>query len=316
MTYSALDFSVDCSVQVMAAHNMIDWTPVHASRRMLTDILRNRFGLGSGYIGSDNTNVEGLAKYFVGFTGNESDAAVVAMSAGIDQDMPGASFMSADQLVTAGKLDEKVLNRAVSNILTKKFAARLFDAPPADPKMASNINAEVHQQVAYEAAVQGCVLLKNVNHVLPIQPASLKSKTVAVVGPFADGPLATVAQLGGYSSAPKYGRTTVTIADALRMRKGFNVLAVQGAGGGRGGPTEPRTGAFDDLAHAVEASEKADFTLVVVGTMACGCCNRCIAYSTSSLYSPHNATHPQPSVFADMCDTAGVETGRQVIVIA
>jgi len=47
---------------VMAAHNMIDWVPCHANKRMLTDTLRNRFGFRNGYIGSDNTNVEGLVR--------------------------------------------------------------------------------------------------------------------------------------------------------------------------------------------------------------------------------------------------------------
>lgn len=71
----------------MAAHNMINWVPCHGNKRMLTDTLRNRFGLRDGYIGSDNTNVEGLGSYFKGFSEDEEDAAVVAMTAGVDQDM-------------------------------------------------------------------------------------------------------------------------------------------------------------------------------------------------------------------------------------
>ena len=86
----------------MASHNMIDWVPAHANRRMLTDTLRNRFGLRGGFIGSDNTNVEGLAGYFRGFASNSTDAAVIAMHAGVDQDMPGASFLAADKYVEQG----------------------------------------------------------------------------------------------------------------------------------------------------------------------------------------------------------------------
>ena len=40
---------------------MIDWVPCHANKKMLTDTLRDRFGLDGGYIGSDNENVEFLA---------------------------------------------------------------------------------------------------------------------------------------------------------------------------------------------------------------------------------------------------------------
>jgi len=63
---------------------------------MLTDTLRNRFGLHNGYIGSDNTNVEGLSGYFRGFASNDSDAAVIAMEAGVDQ----VSSMSARECMS------------------------------------------------------------------------------------------------------------------------------------------------------------------------------------------------------------------------
>ena len=41
---------------VMASHNMVDWVPMHANGPLLTGVLRERFGLADGYIGSDNTN--------------------------------------------------------------------------------------------------------------------------------------------------------------------------------------------------------------------------------------------------------------------
>ena len=56
---------------------------------------------GSGYIGSDNGNVELLANGFQGFASNISDAAAISLSAGVDQDMPGGSF-------TVSKNDEFV----------------------------------------------------------------------------------------------------------------------------------------------------------------------------------------------------------------
>lgn len=33
---------------VMASHNMINWIPCHANKQMLTDVLRDRFGLDGG----------------------------------------------------------------------------------------------------------------------------------------------------------------------------------------------------------------------------------------------------------------------------
>ena len=38
---------------VMLSHNMALWEPMHASHRLVTETLRNRFGLLGGYTGSD-----------------------------------------------------------------------------------------------------------------------------------------------------------------------------------------------------------------------------------------------------------------------
>jgi beta-glucosidase len=37
---------------VMVSHNMLFGVPMHAHRKLLTSVLRDRFGLGNGYIGS------------------------------------------------------------------------------------------------------------------------------------------------------------------------------------------------------------------------------------------------------------------------
>ena len=39
------EFALSGGRGVMAAHNLIDWVPCHANKKMLTDTLRNRFVL-------------------------------------------------------------------------------------------------------------------------------------------------------------------------------------------------------------------------------------------------------------------------------
>ena len=46
----------------------------------------------------------------------------------------------------------KSYRQDVSNILTMKFAAGLFDQPTYDPAMAANVNNPAHRAVAREAA--------------------------------------------------------------------------------------------------------------------------------------------------------------------
>jgi beta-glucosidase-like glycosyl hydrolase len=169
-----------------ASHNSVDWVPMHANKKLL-DVLRERFGLGhDGYVGSDNTNVEGLFSYFGGrvagsrtlwtpglpalvarwmlagslltrgrwietrlcrYADNTTDAAAMALAAGVDQDMPGAEYLHLASAVTSGSVPLADVERAVRNVLTKKFAARLFDAD-ADPSLAPEIDATKHRVLA------------------------------------------------------------------------------------------------------------------------------------------------------------------------
>lgn len=64
------------------------------------------------------------------------------------------------------------LNRAVGNILRKKFASNLFDQGPTDPAgVVENIDSPEHRALAREAARQGIVLLINKNvSTSPLQP--------------------------------------------------------------------------------------------------------------------------------------------------
>ena len=81
---------------------------------MLTDTLRDRFGLDNGYIGSDNENVEFLAHGYQGFAANESEGAAMSIAAGVDQDMPGASFLQINQDdISSGRIQQADLDRAV-----------------------------------------------------------------------------------------------------------------------------------------------------------------------------------------------------------
>ena len=110
---------------VMASHNMVDWSPVHANGALLNGVLRGRFNWSDGFIGSDNTNVEGLATYFRGFASNATDAAAMALAAGVDADMPGGAYLAVASAVRAGDVPIAHVDRAVKHVLIKKFAARL-----------------------------------------------------------------------------------------------------------------------------------------------------------------------------------------------
>ena len=74
----------------MASHNIALGVPMHANKALLSDVLRDRFGLGDGgYIGSDADNVYQLSEVASGVGGGgygiatgAADATQLWMNAG------------------------------------------------------------------------------------------------------------------------------------------------------------------------------------------------------------------------------------------
>ena len=97
-----------------------------------------------------------------GFAKDGPTATRLAMEAGLDQNMGGQYATFTKGLVLSGALSTATLDRAVGNVLRKKFASGLFDQPPTDPGAAAkNVNSPAHRALAREAARQGLVLLVN-----------------------------------------------------------------------------------------------------------------------------------------------------------
>lgn len=107
--------------------------------------------------------------------------------AGNDVEMGGGSFnfRSIPGLVAADRLDEDVVDTAVSRLLRAKFAMGLFENPyqiaPQD-EWHDLINNDYAKQLAREIDRDSIVLLKNDHDILPIG----KDKKVALIGPMAD----------------------------------------------------------------------------------------------------------------------------------
>ena len=115
---------------VMASHNMLQSEPLHASHHWLTDVLRHRFGLGGGYIGSDNGNVGDLySKY--GVAASAADASALWLESGGDQAMSGLPENNVSALLEAGLLSKAALDRAAGNILRAKVRPHLPTASAA-----------------------------------------------------------------------------------------------------------------------------------------------------------------------------------------
>ena len=178
---------------IMNAYPELDGEVVAASRRILTDLLRDQLGF-DGVVVSDYEAIIMLHN-FHNIAANASCAAGMALNAGIDVELPniicyGESLKSA---LNDGEINIELVDLAVQRHLRKKFELGLFENPYVDESRVFEVFETPQQRaLARKIARKSIVLLKN-DGLLPLQKSI---KTLAVIGPNAhDGRN----QLGDYS---------------------------------------------------------------------------------------------------------------------
>jgi len=237
---------------VMATYPAIDGIATHGSSYILTDILRHEFGFEGLVLceggGLTTLVYEGLAK-------NQKEAGILALKAGVDV---GISYEDAYQTpllesVREGLVSEDLVDCAVQRILRQKFRLGLFEEPFVDVQRAEKIvHTKEHQDVAYQAAREGIVLLKNKNQLLPL---SKDLKSIAVIGPNADN---EKNQLGDYTSI-NVTQDIVTILEGIKSKvsRDADVRYVQGC--------NVVGDDLNEIEQAIEVAGRSDAAIVVVG---------------------------------------------------
>ncbi|MCM8730621.1 glycoside hydrolase family 3 N-terminal domain-containing protein [Hephaestia sp. GCM10023244] len=202
---------------VMPSYNEIDGVPSHASKWLLTDVLRGEWGF-KGAVTSDYSAIDQL-KDIHHVAGDLEQAARLALAAGVDMDLPdGLSYQTLVKQVREGKVSEARIDEAVRYVLDMKFRSGLFENPYADVAAAQAItnNAEA-RALALESAQKSIVLLKN-DGLLPLKPTG----TIAVIGPNA-----AKAHLGGYYGIPPHA---VSLLDGIKAKVGNSARIVYAEG--------------------------------------------------------------------------------------
>ncbi|WP_165234136.1 glycoside hydrolase family 3 protein [Aquisphaera insulae] len=205
------------AASLMSAYNAINGESATGSRKMLTDILRGKWGFDGAVV----SDVDSVSDIFHGhhFAKDLAEASAIAVKAG-DDECSGTSFKAIPEALRKGLLAEADLDRAVKRLFRVRFRLGLFD--PADRVAYARIpysenDSPAHDKVALEAARQSLVLLKN-DGVLPLRK---DLKTVAVIGPVAKS---MPVLLGNYCGVPS---RPVTLFDGIRGKlepRGVKVL--------------------------------------------------------------------------------------------
>ncbi|QXD15450.1 glycoside hydrolase family 3 C-terminal domain-containing protein [Rhodocaloribacter litoris] len=240
---------------VMVNSGDVNGIPVHASRYLLTDVLRGELGFEGVVV----TDWEDIVKLHTVHRTAASikEATRQALEAGIDMSMTPYDvrfYHDVLALVREGVLSEERIDDSVRRILRLKFELGLFrdPYPPAVPEAA--IHTADFEATALEVARRSLTLLENEGDLLPLRPGS----RVLVTGPAAH----SLTALNGGWTYTWQGRDASlfpgkpTLLEALRERLGEErVVYVPGT-------------TFDavlDLEAAAAVARTVDVAVVAVG---------------------------------------------------
>lgn len=238
------------ALSVMTSYNSMDGIPCTANHYLLTELLRNEWKF-RGFVVSDLYSIEGIHQnHFVASTMEE--AAVMALSAGVDVDLGGDAYMNLIHAVNAGRISNTLLDTAVARILRLKFEMGLFENPYVDPERAKREVRNGEQiTLARKVAQASITLLKNTNSLLPLNK---KISKIALIGPNADN---RYNMLGDYT-APQEENNVKTVLDGILTKLSpSQVEYVKGCA--------IRDTTTCNIAQAVAAAHRSEIVVAVVG---------------------------------------------------
>jgi beta-glucosidase len=182
---------------VMCAYNAVDGVPACANTDLLVKHLREEWGF-QGYIVSDCGAINDVFRGHK-YKPDAASASAVAVKAGTDLTC-GNEYRALTDAVKRGLIEESEINRSLERLFTARFKLGMFDPPERVPFSKipySEVDSEAHRKIALEAARKAIVLLKNENATLPLKPSI---RSIAVIGPSADDPIALLGNYNGFST--------------------------------------------------------------------------------------------------------------------
>jgi beta-glucosidase len=167
---------------VMGAYNRVNGEPCCAHSYLMGDVLGKRWRF-AGHFVSDCGALTDISRGHK-FAHSAAEAAAVALKSGCDLEC-GNTFLHLGEALELGLIQEADLDRALSHIFTTRFKLGMFDPPEQVPYTTtpmSVVGCETHRTLAYQAALESIVLLKNKGNLLPLNH---RVRTIRVLGPSA-----------------------------------------------------------------------------------------------------------------------------------
>ena len=240
---------------IMVNSAEVNGEPVHASKFLLTQVLRKELGF-KGVVISDWEDVKKLTERHR-VASSYKEAVFQSVDAGIDlcivpMDLEFGKYLV--ELVKEKRISINRINESVRRVLQLKFDVGLFDQPYVEQEAIKNFAQPEYKKTALDAARESITLLKNDKQILPLA----KDKKILVTGPGANS-LTTLNGAWSYTwqgTKPDYfSKDELTILKATEQ-KNSNITYQQGTD-------------FElndkGVADAVEAGKGVDYIIVCLG---------------------------------------------------
>ena len=199
---------------IMCAYNAINGEPACASKYLLVDQLRDKWGF-QGYVVSDCDAVRDI---FTGhhFRPSQAESTAISVERGMDNECYGGGagrnntdYQPFIDAVQKGYLSQQAMDTAVIRLMEARIKLGMFDPQDIVPYAKideKELDSAEHRAFARKLGNESMVLLKN-DGTLPLKPSV---KKVLVVGPLADQ---TQYLIGNYAGTPTH---IVSVTEGLK----------------------------------------------------------------------------------------------------
>ena len=245
---------------IMCACNAVNGIPGCANNQFINDIARNEWGF-DGFVISDAETITDpiFTVYVKQMSPNGTDDPLLrtklALDSGCDGDLnDGFYAMYMNAALTANTINESSIDLAVSRWLKREIMLGQLDDPSNNPFKRyglDKIDSPQNRELAFNAAQQGIVLLKNENNnTLPLSRD--KSIKYAFIGPHFN---ATQDLLSSY-------RGTNTLVNShspyqIGIEQGLNIVYAQGC--------DIECTSKDGFQNAINTAKNADKVVIFLG---------------------------------------------------
>ncbi|MCR4901430.1 MAG: glycoside hydrolase family 3 C-terminal domain-containing protein [Butyrivibrio sp.] len=243
---------------VMGAYNAVNGVPSCMNKRLLIDILRNKWHF-EGHVVSDCGAIKDLHRgHKVAKTPYES--AVFGMNNGCDLNC-GGEYSELTKAVKNGDVLEERIDEAVIRLMELRYKLGILGEKnkKLDGIPYSVVDDKEKKELNEEVAAKSLVLLKNDNDFLPISKKQFKS--IGVIGPNADSRKALVGNYEG--TASRY----ITVLEGIEDYVGDEVIVrySQGCHLYKTRKNASLSMATDRIAEARSICEVSDVIVLVLG---------------------------------------------------